>query len=197
MQAQMQNKQINISIFASGAGTNAQKLIDHFKNDNLIKIVLIVCNKKDAGVLRIAEKEKISSIFIERKKFYEDGYVAALEQYNINWIVLAGFLWKVPLMLIKKFNSRIINIHPALLPKFGGKNMYGNFVHEAVIKNKETESGITIHYVDEIYDNGKIIFQEKCIIDENETPESLAEKIHVLEHEHYPTIIESLIKKQS
>jgi len=197
MQAQMQNKQINISIFASGAGTNAQKLIDHFKNDNLIKIVLIVCNKKDAGVLRIAEKENISSIFIERKNFYEDGYVAALEHYNINWIVLAGFLWKVPLMLIKKFNSRIINIHPALLPKFGGKNMYGNFVHEAVIKNKETESGITIHYVDEIYDNGKIIFQEKCIIDENETPESLAEKIHVLEHEHYPTIIESLIKKQS
>ncbi len=190
---QMPNKEINISIFASGAGTNAQKLIDHFKKHSLIKIALIVCNKKDAGVLKIANKENIPCIFIERKNFYDDGYVAALEHYNINWIVLAGFLWKVPLMLIKKFNNRIINIHPALLPKYGGKNMYGNFVHEAVLKNKETESGITIHYVDEIYDNGKIIFQAKCKVDESESLETLSKKIRFLEHNHYPSIIEKII----
>ena len=201
----------HIAIFASGAGSNAQKIIDHLtpnpspqvergaeeekrvKEEEGAKVVLIVCNNPKAGVLKIAEKENIPSIIIERKKFYEDGYLAELKNYNIDLIVLAGFLWKVPEEIIRSYQNKIINIHPALLPKFGGKNMYGNFVHEAVINAGEKESGITIHYVDEIYDHGKIIFQAKCTVDENDTPQSLAEKIHVLEHKHYSSIIEKII----
>ena len=117
----------------------------------------------------------------------------ALPIYHIGLIVLAGFMWKVPVNIIQSYQNKIINIHPALLPKFGGKNMYGNFVHEAVIEAGEKESGITIHYVDEIYDHGKIIFQAKCKVDENDTPQTLAEKIHALEHKHYPLIIERII----
>ena len=184
---------INIAIFASGTGSNTQKIIDTFKQNDLIKIALIVCNKDGAGVLQIAEKENVPAILLERKKFFEDGYADVLKEHNIDWIVLAGFLWKIPAVLIEKFRDKIINIHPALLPGFGGKNMYGNRVHETVLKSKEIESGITIHFVDEIYDNGKIIFQAKCKVDENETTESLAKKIHELEHLHYPLIIKKLL----
>ena len=187
-------QQKNIDIFASGAGSNTQKIIGYFKNSSSVKIVLVVSNKGDAGVLKIAAKEKISSLIIERKKFDESGYGKELEIYNIDLIVLAGFLWKIPSALIKKYPGRIINIHPALLPKFGGKGMYGDHVHNAVINAKEKQSGITIHYVDEIYDHGKIIFQEKCNIDKNESVSSLANKIHLLEHLHYPLIIESVCK---
>lgn len=185
---------INIAIFASGKGSNAQKIINHFKNDNAkARVALIVTNHPNAGVLKIAERENINWLIIERKKFYEDGYIDELKNYSINFIVLAGFMWLIPSTLINAFPNKIVNIHPALLPKFGGKKMYGNFVHEAVIHAKEKESGITIHYVDEIYDNGKIIFQAKCNVDENETAETLANKIHSLEHEHYPRIVESLL----
>lgn len=202
MKEQTENK--NIAIFASGAGSNAQKIIDHFTSpptplhpttgsgERGAKVVLIVCNNPKAGVLKIAEKENISSLIIERKKFYEDGYLSELKKYKIDLIVLAGFMWKVPAVLIKSYQNKIINIHPALLPKFGGKSMYGSFVHEAVLKAGEKESGITIHYVDEIYDHGKIIFQAKCRVDEDDTPQTLAEKIHALEHKHYPIIIESV-----
>lgn len=183
----------NIAIFASGTGSNTQKIIDHFNNSAIAKIKLIVCNNPSAGVLQIAEKENLSLILIEKKKFYEDGYMDELNKYKIDLIVLAGFLWKVPSLLIKNYPDKIINIHPALLPKFGGKGMYGDFVHKAVIANNEKESGITIHYVDEIYDHGQIIFQEKFLIDENETAEKLAKRIHFLEHKFYPQVIEKII----
>ncbi len=184
----------HIAIFASGTGTNTQNIIDHFRNSPKAKIVLIVSNNPSSGVLQIAKKENISYLVTERKKFYEDGYLAELKEFKIDLIVLAGFLWKIPSILTKNYSNKIINIHPALLPKFGGKGMYGNFVHEAVITNKETENGITIHYIDEIYDHGKIIFQIKCKVDESDTAETLSKKIHALEHEHYPIIIETLIK---
>ena len=188
----------HIAVFASGTGSNAQKIIDHFNAaDRGAKVVLIVCNNPKAGVLQIAEKENIPTLVIERKKFYEDSYLDELDKYKIDLIVLAGFMWKVPDKLIHAYQNKIINIHPALLPKYGGKNMYGNFVHEAVLKAGEKESGITIHYVDEIYDHGKIIFQATCMVDENDTPGPLAQKIHALEHTHYPLVIETLTSPAS
>ncbi len=191
---------IHIAIFASGAGSNTQKIIDHFnllqstsgRKAEKVRIALIVCNNPKAGVLQIAEKEKIQILLIERHRFNKDGYLSELKKYKIEFIVLAGFLWKIPPEVIRAYPDKIINIHPALLPKFGGKNMYGHFVHEAVLNSGETESGITIHYVDELYDHGKIIFQSKCPIDKNETAESLAKKIHELEHANYPKIIEKI-----
>jgi phosphoribosylglycinamide formyltransferase-1 len=186
-----------IVVFASGTGSNAQKIIDHFNSGKRnAKVVLIVSNNSKAGVLQIAEKENIPSLVIERKKFYEDGYLDELHKYKIDLIVLAGFMWKVPDTLIRAFRDKIINIHPALLPKFGGKNMYGNFVHETVLKAGEKESGITIHYVDEIYDHGKIIFQAKCKVEEDDTTETLAQRIHALEHTYYPLIIEECLNQK-
>ena len=189
------DKPINIAIFASGAGSNAQKIIDVFRNDGSIKIKLIVSNNPEAGVLSIASNEKIPSLLIKKQRFYEeDAYVPEIKEQNIDFIVLAGFLWKVPSALINQYPNKIVNIHPALLPKYGGIGMYGSRVHEAVIAAKEIESGITIHFVDEIYDHGNIIFQATCGVDENETPASLAQKIHLLEHEHYPKVIAQLLK---
>lgn len=185
----------HIAIFASGAGSNAQKIIDHFKNSDHIIISLIVCNKPGAGVLSIAEKENIPSLLIEKEKFFRDNaYTDELKQAGIDFIVLAGFLWKIPDALIQAYPGKIINIHPALLPNYGGKGMYGNFVHEAVIAAGEKESGITIHYVDGHYDNGDIIFQARCAISEHDTPATLANRIHQLEHEHYPQVIEKLLE---
>ncbi|HMK24918.1 MAG TPA: phosphoribosylglycinamide formyltransferase [Chitinophagaceae bacterium] len=185
----------NIAIFASGAGSNAQKIIDHFKDHFSVRISLIVCNNPQAGVLRTAEKENIPALIIEKERFFRgDAYIKELTEKNIDLVVLAGFLWKIPGSLLKAFRNRIINIHPALLPKYGGKGMYGQAVHEAVIAAKEKESGITIHYADELYDHGKIIFQARCAVLENDTAESLAQRIHALEHEHYARIIEDLLK---
>lgn len=190
----MQNRPfINIAVFASGAGSNALKIISHFRQHTFVKVALIVCNKFKAGVLEIAQKESIPMLIIEKKKFENTGYVNDLHKFDIGFIVLAGFLWKIPPVLIKEYPECIINIHPALLPAYGGKGMYGKAVHEAVIHARDQESGITIHIVDEIYDNGKIIFQARCPVVELDTPESLAEKIHVLEHEHYPKEIERMI----
>ena len=186
----------HIAIFASGAGSNAQKIIDHFRNHSFIKVSLIVCNKPGAGVLAIAGKENIPSILIDKEKFFRgDAYVPELRERDISFIVLAGFLWKIPSALTKAFPGKIINIHPALLPKYGGKGMYGRFVHEAVIAAGDKESGITIHYVDEIYDHGKIIFQDKCIVLPTDTPDTLAQKIHELEHKNFPAVIEKLLLK--
>ena len=186
----------NIAIFASGAGTNAQKIIDHFRNSSLAKVGLVVCNKKKAGALQIAENENIPSLIIDKEKFFSgDGYREELLERKIDFIVLAGFLWKIPSPLLQAYPRRIVNIHPALLPKFGGHGMYGSHVHEAVLAGKEVESGITIHYVDEHYDNGDIILQIKCPVLENDTPESLANRIHALEHANYPLVIEQLVKK--
>ena len=189
---------IRIAIFASGAGSNAQKIIDHFKNSDHRIISLIVCNKPGAGVLSIAEKENIPSLLIDKEKFFRgNAYTDELKQAGIDFIVLAGFLWKVPDALIQAYPGKIINIHPALLPNYGGKGMYGNFVHEAVIAAGEKESGITIHYVDGHYDNGDIIFQARCAVSKNDTPATLANRIHQLEHEHYPQVIENLLSKKT
>lgn len=203
-----------IAIFASGTGSNAKKVIEYFasrtspsqppspllrfaRNDvereeqtPQIRIALIVCNKPEAGVLKIAEENDIPTLLIDKEKFFRgNGYVDELKNAGIDLIVLAGFLWKIPDCLVKAYHKKIVNIHPALLPKYGGKGMYGNFVHEAVLANKEMESGITIHYVDEVYDNGQIILQATCMINDNETAETLASKVQVLEHRHFPAAI--------
>ncbi len=187
----------NIIIFASGAGSNAREIINYFKNDKQTNVALIVCNNPNAGVLQIAANEQIPVLLIQKERFKETGYLAEIEKYHPKLIVLAGFLWMIPEILINHFPGKIINIHPALLPAHGGKGMYGNAVHNAVIKAKEKESGITIHYVDDKYDHGKIIFQAKCTLEENETVESLAAKIHKLEHQYYPLVIEKILKESS
>ncbi|MGK2861160.1 MAG: DUF6787 family protein [Chitinophagaceae bacterium] len=187
---------IHIAIFASGAGSNAKKIIDHFKNSDHINISLVVCNKPGAGVSAIAANENIPSIVIDKDQFFRgDAYTGVFMEKKIGFIVLAGFLWKIPDKLIEVFPGKIINIHPALLPGFGGKGMYGNYVHEAVIAAGEKESGITIHFVDGHYDNGDIIFQAKCHVYENDTAATLAERIHMLEYEHYPRVIEKLLSE--
>ncbi|MDQ6763005.1 MAG: phosphoribosylglycinamide formyltransferase [Bacteroidota bacterium] len=185
-----------IAIFASGNGTNAKKIIDHFKKSGLIKVSLLVCNNPNAGVLKIAAVENITVLLIEKSEFQANGYIKELNNNGIDFIVLAGFLWKLPAALVKQYPRKIINIHPALLPAYGGKGMYGNAVHDSVIKAGEKQSGITIHYVDEIYDHGDIIFQATCPVDEEDTAESLAQKIHSLEHRHYPAEIERLLNDE-
>ncbi|HTI11682.1 MAG TPA: phosphoribosylglycinamide formyltransferase [Puia sp.] len=183
-----------IAIFASGTGSNAARIIDHFRHHAAVKVSLIVCNKPGAGVLSIAEKEQIPTLLLEKERFFRgDAYVEELRERKIDFLVLAGFLWKIPTNLVKAFNQRILNIHPALLPKYGGKGMYGHFVHEAVISAKETETGISIHYVDELYDHGQIVFQASFPVEATDTPESLAQKVHKLEHEHFPGIIEQVL----
>ena len=185
---------IHIAIFASGAGTNARKIIEYFENKGLrIKVSLIVCNVPGAGVLEIAKEKGIPSLIINKTDFTATGYVESLQNADINFIVLAGFLWKVPEVLVRAYPKAIINIHPALLPNYGGKGMYGARVHEAVITAKEKESGITIHWVNEHYDEGAIIFQAKCPIDANDTADTLANKIHALEHAHFAPTIEKLL----
>jgi phosphoribosylglycinamide formyltransferase-1 len=187
----------NIILFASGAGSNAQQIINHFKGDKKINVVLIVCNNPRAGVLQIAAKEKIPVLLIKKDEFEKNAYLSEINNYHPDLIVLAGFLWKIPDILVNNFTGKIINIHPALLPAYGGKGMYGNAVHKAVVNAKEKESGITIHFVDEKYDNGKIIFQTKCSLDANETAESLAQKIHKLEHQYFPLVIDKLLKEEN
>ena len=184
-----------IAIFSSGTGSNAKKIIDHLtslkeKGISTAIVSLIVCNKPGAGVLDIAASYNIPSIIIDKEKFFRgNAYVDELRDANIDFIVLAGFLWKIPAALIKAFHSKMINIHPALLPKYGGKGMYGRFVHEAILANKEKESGITIHYVDDVYDNGQIILQATCVVADDDTPETLEKKVQVLEHRHFPAAV--------
>lgn len=186
----------NIAIFASGTGSNAQKIIDHFRHSDIARVTLIVCNKPGAGVLQIAERENIPSVLIDKTAFFNsDTYIKVLQDAKIDLVVLAGFLWKVPANLVQAFPNRIINIHPALLPKFGGKGMYGHFVHEAVIAAGEKESGITIHFVNEKYDDGETILQERCEITADDTPETVAKKVQALEHRWFPVIVERLLSK--
>jgi phosphoribosylglycinamide formyltransferase-1 len=185
----------HLVIFASGAGSNAQRIISYFKGSPLAKVVLIVCNKQGAGVISIAEKENIPVLLVEKERFFKgDAYVPELNDVRADLIILAGFLWKIPNVLIDTYPKRIINIHPALLPKYGGKGMYGQYVHEAIINAGEMESGITIHYVDEHYDNGDIIFQTACPVLDSDSSASLAARIHQLEHLHYPVVIEELLR---
>lgn len=187
-----------IAIFASGAGSNAQKIMEHLEGHVSMQVALVVCNKPDAGVLSIARTHGIPTLLIEKERFFRgDAYLAELEKYHIRFIVLAGFLWKVPDALVQAYPDRIINIHPALLPKYGGKGMYGMRVHEAVIAAGEKESGITIHYVNEHFDEGAPIFQARCPIEPGDTPEQLAQKIHALEHRYFPEIVEKTVEKLS
>ncbi len=189
-------KQVKIAIFASGAGSNADKIMAHFANNAQIKVVLLGCNKPGAGAFAVAAKHGVESFTIEKEQFFRgDNFLPFLHEKGVNFVVLAGFLWKIPENLIKAYPNRIINIHPALLPKYGGKGMYGNFVHTAVIAAAETESGITIHYVDEQYDHGAHILQATCPVLPSDTPETLAQRIHGLEHEHFAKVIEAEAKK--
>jgi phosphoribosylglycinamide formyltransferase-1 len=184
----------HIAIFASGSGTNAERIISHFKGSSTGKIKILCSNKPDAYALVRAQKHNIPTCIFSRDEFYKsDKIIKRLQEEEIDLIVLAGFLWLVPVELIRAFPNKIINIHPALLPNYGGKGMYGMYVHKAVIESGDAESGISIHYVNEKYDEGKIIFQARCKIDQDDTPETLAKKIHQLEYEYFPKVIEELI----
>jgi phosphoribosylglycinamide formyltransferase 1 len=186
----------NIAILASGSGTNAENIIKYFSNNNTAKVSLVLSNKRQAMVLKRAETHNIRTVFFERKEFYVTGKVLRyLALYKIDFLVLAGFLWLVPENIIEQYPGRIVNIHPALLPDYGGKGMYGDAVHKAVIGNHDKESGITIHYVNKSYDKGDIIFQARCKVGTSDTPDLLAEKIHALEYLHYPKIIEDMVIK--
>ncbi len=185
-----------VVIFASGSGTNAEKVIEYLNKSVEKKVCAVFCNKENAGVIARSESLNVPVYVFNRTDFYDTGRVGELlEKEAPDMIVLAGFLWLVPGEMIKKYKGRIINIHPALLPKYGGKGMYGMHVHKAVIENGEKESGISIHYVNENYDEGDIIFQATCRVDPDDTPESLAQKIHLLEHRHFPELISKLLDK--
>ena len=185
---------ISIAIFASGSGTNAQKIMEHFDNHPAIRVKLVLSNKPDAPVLLRAANFFIPTHVFSRKNFYEtDAVIRQLTDNRINYLVLAGFLWLVPVSLLRAFPGRIVNIHPALLPKFGGKGMYGMRVHEAVVASHEPETGITIHLADEEYDRGEILFQARCAVQPNDTPETVAHKVHALEHAHFAEVIERWI----
>jgi len=185
-----------LAIFASGSGTNAENIIRYFQNKPWINISCICTNRADAFVIERVRKYEIPVLVFSREDFYQSGKVLNyLNQKGTDWIILAGFLWLIPGNLIETYPSKIINIHPALLPKFGGKGMYGAAVHEAVINNRETHSGITIHYVNPEYDKGSIIFQATCPVLPDDTPDSLAVRVHELEYLHYPRIIEQEVMK--
>lgn len=183
-------------IFASGSGTNAENIANYFKDASHIEVALILSNNPKAQVLERAKNLKLNALTFNKKAFVQSHIVSnILKDINPDLIILAGFLWKIPETLVALFPNRIINIHPALLPKYGGKGMYGMFVHEAVIANGESKSGITIHYVNEHYDEGAIIFQASCELNSDDTAASLSAKIHSLEMEHFPKVIESLLNR--
>jgi len=186
----------NIAIFASGSGTNAENIIKYFSTKKGVKVTLVLSNKRHAMVLKRAENFGVETLFFERHDFYNTGKILEhLNEKKIDFIVLAGFLWLVPENIIEKYKGRIINIHPALLPSYGGKGMYGDIVHKAVIENHDAESGITIHYVNSHYDEGDIIFQARCRVGPGDDHESLAKKIHALEYEHFPRVIEEIVSR--
>ncbi|HJH60018.1 MAG TPA: phosphoribosylglycinamide formyltransferase [Bacteroidetes bacterium] len=184
----------NIAVFVSGNGTNLQRIADFFQNDDNVNIVCVVCNNPAAYAVQRAEKMNIPVIMVDKKTLNDESFVKLLQDKGVDFIVLAGFLLLIPASLVKAYPNKIVNIHPALLPKYGGKGFYGEHVHEAVVAAHEPVSGITIHYVNEKYDSGDIIFQAQVPLADDETPDSLAAKIHQLEYEHFPVIIKSLIE---
>lgn len=187
-----------IAIFASGSGSNAEKIAEYFTNHPTIEVSLILSNNPQAGVIARARKFQIPVVLFDRKTFYETNKITELLQnQHIDLIVLAGFMMLIPEEMVKAFPQKMVNIHPALLPKYGGKGMYGHFVHEAVVAAHETESGITIHFVNEHYDEGAIIFQASCPVVSADTPEDVAQKVQVLEHKHYPAVIEKTLSALS
>lgn len=183
-----------IALFASGSGSNAEKIAAYFADNTDVEISLIVSNNSKAGVIERSRRLHIPVLLFDRTTFYDTNRITQLLlNQSVDLIVLAGFMWLMPADLVRAFPKKIINIHPALLPKFGGKGMYGHFVHEAVVAAKETESGITIHYVNEHYDEGQIIFQAHCPVAPTDTPDDVARKVQVLEHEHYPRIVSEIL----
>ncbi|OAQ42405.1 phosphoribosylglycinamide formyltransferase [Pedobacter psychrophilus] len=185
-----------IAIFASGSGSNAQKIMEHFKKSNDAEVALILTNNPYAYVLQRADNFEIPSHIFDKQELYETNkIITLLNNLNIDLLVLAGFLWLVPQNILKAFPNKIINIHPSLLPKYGGKGMHGERVHKAVLADKESESGITIHFVNENYDDGEIIHQSKFKIDKGDDLEMIKFKVQQLEHTHFPKVIEGLLKK--
>ena len=183
-----------LSIFVSGNGTNLQRIAEYFANNPDVEIANVVCNNPKAYSIERAKNLGIPLRMITREEFKSEAFVEEMQSLHIDLIVLAGFLWKIPEDLVKAFPRKIVNIHPALLPKYGGKGFYGEHVHEAVVAAKEAFSGITIHYVDEVYDNGEIILQAYVALSEKETPDSLAAKIHQLEQAYFPVVIEQILR---
>lgn len=184
----------NIAIFASGNGTNAENIIKYFSGNKDIKVKIVMANKTDAFVLERAHRLGIPTLYINREQWADATHILTLlHEQQIDFIVLAGFLAHIPDALLHAYPNRIVNIHPSLLPKFGGKGMYGNKVHEAVVTAGETESGITIHYLNEHYDEGQIIAQYRCPVMSNDTPQDVATRVHALEYEYYPKVIEQLL----
>lgn len=184
---------LRIAIFASGSGSNAENIVHYFSGSSEFQFPLIISNQTNAYIHKRAETLKIPSFTFTKEQFFDAKPVLELlTEYNIDAIVLAGFLLKIPTLLIQHFPDNIINIHPALLPKFGGKGMYGARVHQAVKEAGETETGITIHYVNENYDDGNIVFQARCPVSADDTAEMIAAKVHLLEYEYYPQIIEKI-----
>lgn len=189
------SKNIQLAIFGSGNGTNAQRIAEHFSKINDIDINCIIYNKKDAYIAQRAKNLGITAQYFNRKDFFEsDNVLRFLQDRGVDYIILAGFLLLVPENLLNAFPNKIVNIHPALLPNYGGKGMYGERVHEAVIAHHEKESGITIHVVDNHYDKGTTLFQAKCEISDTDTPDTLAQKIHKLEHQYFPIVIEKFVR---
>jgi phosphoribosylglycinamide formyltransferase-1 len=188
---------IHIAIFASGSGSNAENIFNYFFGRKDVQISLIVSNKAEAYVHKRAKRLGIPSLMMSKQNLEDsDKILEVFRDFQIDFVVLAGYLLRIPKGLIQVYPKRILNIHPALLPKFGGKGMYGDKVHKAVVEAGEKESGITIHYVNEDYDAGDIVFQSKCSILESDTPEEVASKVHALEYKHYPSIVDSIIKKE-
>ncbi|MBP3669571.1 MAG: phosphoribosylglycinamide formyltransferase [Bacteroides sp.] len=185
-----------IAILASGEGTNAERIIRYFAAHPTVKVVVVITNKAEAGVIRRAENLGIPVEFLPASAFKEGKATDVLRHYETDFVVLAGFLLRIPDDMLAEYPDRIVNIHPSLLPKFGGKGMYGSRVHEAVLEAKEQESGITIHYINEHYDEGAIILQAKCPVIEGDTPGTLANRVHQLEYEHYPAVIEKLLTSE-
>ena len=186
-----------IVIFASGSGTNAENIIKYFQNINNVEVAALLSNRRSAGALKRAHDLNVKALLFDKQAlYYSHEVLNVLRDIEPDLIVLAGFLWLMPSDILEEFPNRIINIHPALLPKYGGKGMYGSKVHESVIENREKESGITIHYVNTKYDEGQVIFQDTVKITENDTPESLAGKIHELEYKHFPEVIQKLLEEK-
>ena len=187
---------LNLAIFASGGGSNARKIIEHFASLSDLRVALVVCNKKNAGVLDIAAEHGIPTLLIDRASFYEtDDILEELRNRSVDFIALAGFLWLAPGYLVQAFPRRMLNIHPALLPKYGGKGMYGHYVHEAVKAAGDTVSGPTIHFVNEYYDEGDIVHQVSTHLAPEDTPDDIARKVLALEHAHYAEVVERCMRE--
>ncbi|MCR5298883.1 MAG: phosphoribosylglycinamide formyltransferase [Paludibacteraceae bacterium] len=188
---------VNIAIFASGNGSNAENILKHFEGKgDVAKIRVVMCNNAKAYVLERAAKYGVPTVVFSKKEMEESEKVEeTLEGYGIDFIVLSGFMLKIPEKMVRKYPNRIVNIHPALLPKYGGKGMYGDHVHEAVLAAGEKESGITIHYANEQYDSGDILFQATCPVEKGDTVETLAQRVHQLEYAHFPSVIEETVEK--